>query len=195
MIGRGCLVTALLGACALLGWRGTARAQEAGTDKEYQVKAAYLYNFGLYVEWPKELAGGIQGKFVIGVLGNDAIVGHLKKIAAAKKVRDLTIEVRHFKAADKCEVCHMLFIAATPDGEKKEGPEERLSGALKHVKGKGVLIVGESEGFAEKGGCINFYIDDNKVKFEINQEAAKEERLQVSSRLLRLGKLVSRAEK
>jgi hypothetical protein len=164
-------------------------AQGPVVGEEYEIKAAYLYNFGLYVDWPKEAAGD-HGSFVIGVLGKNLPGPYLAKIAATRTIKGKKIVISHFASADDYKPCHILFIPTMADGDREDTAEDRLAAVLKKIRGEPVLLVGESEGFAQKGGMINFYLDNNRVKFEINRDAAREQGLQISAQLLRVGRIV-----
>jgi hypothetical protein len=195
MIGRGWLWTVVVGVCALGSSPASLRAQNADNEREYAIKATYLYHFGSFIEWPKELAGGIGGKFKIGVLGQSAVVSPLQQIAETKKVRGLSIQVLQFKSADDIRPCHVLFVSDAAEEDKKFDPEARLKQTLKQTRGKHILVVTEHEGLARKGSAMNFFIEENRVRFEINLEIARAEKLQISSNLLKLGKLVTKDEK
>ena len=173
-------------------WRFPAlQAQEQVIDREYEIKAAYLYNFGLYVQWPNSPAQGTDENIAIGVLGKDPFGPHLDRIAEAKTIEGKKIVVYRFKSMDQYRPCHILYVAArTVEGEKEERPEDRLAAVLRKTRGAPVLLVGDTEGFAQKGVMINFYIEENRVKFEMNPDAAKRAGLQISSKLLKLGKIV-----
>ena len=93
------------------------------------------------------------------------------------------IVVRRFTSADEDLRCHVLFISATVSPEEQAAVFERL-------RGVSVLLVGEQPGFAEQGGTVNFFVAENKLRFEINLETAKQDRLKISSKLLRLAKIV-----
>jgi uncharacterized protein DUF4154 len=132
---------------------------------EYQVKAAFLYQFLNFVEWPAT-APGIADGMIIGVLGETALTSALQPLRGP---RDLA-------------AVHVLFVA----GSEKE----RLSGILRTIRGASILTIGEVDGFTRLGGVINFVIVDGKVAFEINVRAAEEARLRISSKLLRLARIV-----
>jgi hypothetical protein len=192
MIGRGGIwLPPLVGLCvvAILPGRLSGQATEA------DVKAAYVFNFGKYIRWPKEAAGGENEKFLIGVLGKSPVEPVLDKAAQEKNIQGKSIVVLHFASLDKYRPCHVLFVAGVQEGEKDDAAEERLSEVLKKTKGQPVLVVAETEGMAAKGAVINFFIDDNRVKFEINPDAAKEAKLQISAKLLQVGKIVSSSGK
>jgi len=150
--------------------------------REYRIKAAFLYNFAAFVDWPAKAVPDADGAFVIGVLGEDPFGAALDEIAATKTVGSKPIVVRRFATIDDYTACHILFVAAS----EREGWAlilERLGDAP-------VLVVGDTEGFAEAGGMINLVIEDNTVRIEINQAATDRAGLKVSSKLLRLARRV-----
>src|SRR6516164_1291965 len=100
----------IAGLAAVCGWPSVARAQEAVEDREYEIKAAYLYNFGLYVQWPKTAAGGDKDHFIIGVFGGESVELYLTRIAAARTLGERKIRVHRFATADEYKPCHILFV-------------------------------------------------------------------------------------
>jgi len=163
---------------------GQARAQadgESAPSREYAVKAAYLYNFGRYVRWPDTAFRGAQDPFVIGVLGSDPFGSLLETIAGEKQIEGRKILLRRFASLDKYTPCHILFVSRSLSAKQQAEAVERL-------KGSGVLLVGETAAFGERGGTVRFTIEEDKVRFTINQEAAKREDLKISSKLLSLAR-------
>ncbi len=158
-------------------WPSTAIAQ--GSNRERRIKAAFLYNFGRYVTWPASSSGGEKDPFVIGVLGIDHLGGALDAVAAAKKVHGREIVIRRFKSLDEYTACHILLVT------KDMALVEQLR-AIRRLGRSPVLLVGETPGFAYRGGHINFYIEANNIRFEINNEAAKRAQLKIGAQLLRL---------
>ncbi|MGC8784070.1 MAG: YfiR family protein [Armatimonadota bacterium] len=150
--------------------------------KEAEVKAAFLYHFTSYVEWPASAFASNSSPFVIGVLGKSEVFPPLQNVVRGKNWNGRSFVVRHVDTAKEMRECHILFIA---DTEAK-----RLPQILEILDDAPVLTVGESEGFAQKGGMINFFIEQNRVRFEINPDAAKRVRLTISSKLLHLAKVV-----
>jgi hypothetical protein len=178
---------ALAGVCAMLCGDSGLRAQDE--NREYKIKAAFLYNFGLYVQWPKDAKFPDGEKFYIGVLGKDEVGPYLRKIAATKILQDKKIVVQHFEEVKDYKPCHILFVVGETAGEE-ESAAHRLKAVLKKIKNAPVLLVSEGKGLAQQGAMINFFIEDNLVKFEINPDAAKAAGLRISSQVLRLGKIV-----
>lgn len=155
-------------------------AQGAQTAfSEYQVKAAFLYNFAKFVEWPPR---GETGPVKIGILGDDPFGSYLDQVIHKKTIRNRPIETRHFRTVDNLEVCDILFIS---DSESKHA-----SDVIRTLTGVPVLTVGEGRGFADQGGMIGLVIDDGKVRFDINAKAAKASGITVRSQLLDLARSV-----
>jgi hypothetical protein len=165
------------------------RTAAAQVNQEYDLKAAYLYRFTQYVEWPKDAAGA-DNTFVIGVVGQDPFPSQLDRIAKAKKVQNKQIIIRRFASAKDYQPCHILFVSAfaAKDSDEKSA-EQRLSTLLPKTKGTPVLLVSDAPGLASKGAVINFFVDqqENRIKLEVNREAEKQAGLRISSELLELG--------
>jgi hypothetical protein len=162
-------------------------AQEEVIDREFELKAAYLYNFGRYVEWPKNAAADVP--FVIGILGKDPFGHQLDRIAAQKTILGRKISILRFNSPKEVKPCQILFVASRPaQASDKETPAERLRAALDMLKDQPVLVVTDSSGLASKGAAITFVVDldENRIKLEINPDAVKRQGLKVSSRLLAL---------
>lgn len=156
-------------------------AQEIAPDLEHQVKAAFLYNFARFIEWPPDAPEG-EGSFVIGVLGSDATSRALEATVQGKSVGGRTIQVRPVKSQDEALQCHMLFVGSET--------AERLRPVLKAVRGSAVLTVGDSEAFAREGGIVHFVMQDRHVRFAVNTDAAARAGLKISSKLLQLAIIV-----
>ena len=159
---------------------GTAGGQEA-LPSEYQMKAAYLYNFAKFVEWPVKVLPPGDSELVIGVLGQDPFNGALDSTIENKKIERHPLRVRHFKSPREAKACHILFISGS---EKKRWQE--ISDAL---AGSSVVTVSENwDRFTEDGGMIYFFMEGRKVCFDINDEAARKAGLKISSKLMLLRK-------
>jgi len=162
--------------CGLLAGTRRADCGEAGGFTEYQVKALFLLNFAKYVDWPEEAFAGANTPITIGVVGENHFGDNLKKAVEGKIVNGRAIVVQAVEKDDELCKCHVLFISAS---EKK-----RLGEILGKVKTLPVLTVGESEQFTQQGGIINFVKKDGKVRLEIDLNAARQAKLQISSKLL-----------
>jgi hypothetical protein len=155
---------------------------EAATASEYQVKAAFLFHFAQFVEWPDEAFKDASSPLTYCTIGDDPFRGLLDSILDGKTLGTRSFRVRHFKQPQEIQGCQVLFLGTE---EKKPLPE-----ILAKAKANSVLTVGESENFAQEGGMIGFVLAENKIRFEINLEAAQKAKLRISSRLLALAKNV-----
>jgi hypothetical protein len=178
-------VLATAGICGVLfpaaGWTSAAEL----SAQEYTVKAAYLFNFAKFVEWPPNSLAPIEGAFVIGVVGEDPFDGALDRIIENKKLHNHPLVLRRFKRGDEVKTCHLLFISSSEN--------DHLEEIVKAVHGASVLLVGENEKFLDRGGMINFFLESQTVKFSINLPATERAGLKLSSKLLSLAKVVKRA--
>jgi hypothetical protein len=156
---------------------GTARAQ----SKEYQVKAAFLLNFAEFIQWPPGAFLADDAPLCIGVLGDDPFGAALEETVRDEKIQNHKLTVRHARRAQDLADCQMIFVCKS---------EHHIPDILSKLDSHPVVIVGDAEGFARRGGTIGFYLDQNKVRFEINAQAARQNGLKISSQLLALGKIV-----
>lgn len=154
----------------------------AQSVKETEIKAAFIYHFTSYVEWPPDAFSSSSSLFVIGVIGKSEIIPALRGAVRGKNWNERDFTIKRVEAAKEMRECQVLFV---PKSEAK-----RLPQILDILGDAPVLTVGESEDFARKGGIINFYTEQNRVRFEINPEAAKRARLTISSKLLHLARIV-----
>ena len=178
-----CLAAVLLVAA---GWSRTAYAQQDFVSREPQLKAAYIYNFGKYVEWPSHMKLMTEDKrpaFFIGLVGESPILGPLQAITRTRTVAGNRIVIRSIRDADDYQPCHILFISASQKPQVVES-------VLEKAQGSATLTVGETERFLQSGGMIRFFTEDNHLRFEINVEAARRAGIKISAKLLRLGKIV-----
>jgi len=169
------------GLVLFMGLAHLAAAQGQNVD-EYQVKAAFLYNFAKFVEWPAGAFKGPGDPIVICVLGRSPFGPLLDQATRGKQIDGHNLLIHEVSDARECMGCQLLFITAS---EKKHFPA-----VLELLKTGSVLTVGETANFAAAGGIINFKLDDGKVGLEINVIAAQRARLRISSKLLSLAKIV-----
>jgi hypothetical protein len=148
---------------------------------EYRVKAAFLYNFTKFVEWPAN--GSKKGQpFQLGIVGEDSFGDEINGLAGrAVGNRSLTIE-RHQSWNDRAVECEILFISGSQ--------EKKLPEIIRRLDGNPVLTIGDTAGYASRGVMINFFMEDNKVRFEINPKQANRAGLKISSRLLKLASIL-----
>lgn len=167
----------LLGTVGTAGFGGReARAQSAAYS-EYEVKAAFLFNFAQFVKWPS--AGG---QMTIGILGDDPFGGALEKTVQGESVDGRKLTIRRARKAEDLKNCQIVFIANSEGGH--------LNAILSTLAGTNVLTVGDLDGFVKQGGAIGFISSGEKVRFEINTAAAQRAGLSISSRLLKLASRV-----
>lgn len=169
----------------MVGWllcaaAGPAFAQSPAS--EYQIKAAFLYNFAKFIEWPAGAPVSDAQTFTIGILGQDPF-GPDIAVIEGKPVKGKSLRIVRGPTLDELKGCQVLFIGTTSGAEFQR--------ILNHLKGRPVLTVGESAGFASQGGMIQLMTVENKVRFEINAEVAEKAGLKISSHLLRLARIVS----
>jgi len=157
-----------------------AAAQPNGPS-EYDVKAAFLFNFAKFVEWPAD-ALPADGTFVIGVAGADPFQRALRDLEGAS-VAGRRLVVRRWTRLEEAPACQILFISASE--------EERLPAILQRIGGRPILTVGDADGFAARGVMINFRTREQKIRFEINLASAEAAGLKLSSQLLKLATLVT----
>lgn len=149
--------------------------RSSADEREHAVKATYLYNFGIYADWPEP-----PNPFTIGVLGEDPFGMLLEEIAQKRKIKGAPIQIRRFKNAQQLVHADILYIASP----------ELLAPVEEALREKPVLIVTDGEGLAQKGAVINFYIEEGRVRFEVNRKAAVRKNLKLNSQLLRYARLV-----
>jgi hypothetical protein len=146
--------------------------------REQQVKAAFLFNFTQFVNWPETAFSSGTAPLVIGIAGKDPFGTYLDDIVAGEKVNGHPLVVQRCKSTEEMEQCHILYLAL--DDAKK------LSEILSALKRQPVLTAGDGPGFLEQGGMMRFLTGDNKVQIQVNLEATGTANLTISSKLLRL---------
>ena len=166
---------------------GTPTESEMGS--EYQVKAAFLYNFVKFVDWPAKSVPDGNEPMTIGIIGDDPF-GKAFEPLKNKLVKDKKIVLKRFKGLNELKqssqqiedikICHLLFVCRSE--------KELFKEIINLVKDRPVLTIADTEGFLESGGIINFLMEEKKIRFEINHTAAKQAKLRISSKLLRLAK-------
>lgn len=164
-------------ACLLLAVWVPMLAGERGS--EYEVKAAFLYKFANFVEWPADERTSPLG---ICVLGHDPFGQALDSVVKGKSINGREFVIRRLKTNDAAGDCHVLFIGASEN--------KQLTPILTRLRGLPVLTVGEVARFCENGGAINLVVSDRRVHLEINPASAERARLMLSSRLLSLARIV-----
>jgi hypothetical protein len=149
---------------------------------EYQVKAAYLFNFLKFVEWPDESFADPLAPIVIGVVGEDPFGNALPQVVIGKTVQGRDLVIRIYHAGEDLRGAHVLFISAS---ERK-----RLPMILSSLRGSSVLTVADTAAFLDAGGMIQFLNENGRVRFAINVDVTGRAKLKMSSKLLSLAKVV-----
>jgi hypothetical protein len=152
-------------------------AMRADVSREYQIKAAFLYNFTKFVEWPANRFPGAAAPIVIGVVGGNPFEDELEKTVLDRKVNGRSIVVRVVRAAEDLRELHLVFV---PAGEEQRF--EEIAAGMPVV----VLTVGESSRFAVNGGMVTFVTENDKVRFAINVDQAEQAGLKISAQLQKL---------
>ena len=154
----------------------------AQTVSEYQFKAAYLYNFSKFVEWPAQAFASPVAPIRLCVLKEQAFESELNQVVKGKTVGGRAVAVVPVQTAEQSLGCQILFIASSQDKQSRQ--------IIDTLRNTSVLTVGESEGFLERGGIINFVLQDDRVQLQVNHKAATQAGLHISSRLLSVARLV-----
>ena len=181
---RGAFVAlAIATAAAAPGVVGRARAQETNTPTEYEVKAAYLYNFARFVQWPPDAFSSPTAPFVLAVLGEDPFGSTLDSTCEGKRLSDRPIVIRRIRRAEDLDGAHMVFISASQMRE--------MSHIAQSLANRSILSVGDLSGMAREGAVIGFRVENERVRFDINLSRAEQSRLKVSSQLLKVAMTVN----
>jgi hypothetical protein len=176
------LAAAVWPVAALLCFSFDASQARGGPIREYDLKAAFLFNFTQFVEWPPEAFPDASAPFVIGVLGHDPFGRSLDEIVAHESVRNRRIVARRYRNVQEISTCHVLYIGASETSN--------LSRILAQVDGRHILTVGEADLFTTYNGIIQFLVVENRLRLRINVEAARTAKLSISSQLLRQAEIV-----
>jgi hypothetical protein len=159
---------------------GLGHAQES---REYQLKAAFLFNFAEFVKWPSDSFTNPDAPFCIGILGDDPFGSALEETIQGETINNHRLTVVRSQQIEDLKDCQMIFVCRSEEGHVGE--------VLSQLDSKPILTVSDAENFAQNGGDIDFYLSDGKVRFEINPQSAQRCRLKISSQLLSLGKIVT----
>ena len=150
-------------------------------SREYNIKAVFLYNFARFVEWPASTLGNAETPFVIGILGDDPFRSVIDQTVAGEKIKGHPIVIQRYKTVHEIKHCHILYISARE--------ATKLNEILFALKNKNVLTVSDMASFTATGGMIRFMTKDNKIRLQINPEAAKAADLNISSKLLNVAEI------
>ncbi len=171
----------------------TLNAQNSSGSSEYLIKAGFIYNFANLVQWPAASFAQPDSPIVIVILGEDHFGATLDRALDGKKVNARSFVIKRARTIFELQRtlgpqkdCQILYVSSSEMAH--------LGEAIQMLRGVPVLTIGETPGFAKNGGIINLVLEDNKVRFEVNVQAAKEADLNISSRLLALARIVQPSE-
>lgn len=166
----------------MLGQASRAWSQDAEASSEYLIKAGYIYNFAKLVEWPTTSFAQSDSPIVIGIVGTDPFGPIIDKVLEGKRINGHPFVIRRLKPTAEVKECHILFLGSSM--------ESHIADAIRLTRGTPILTISEIPGFADHGGIIHLSLEQNKVRFEVNVDAAREADLNISSRLLVLAKVI-----
>jgi hypothetical protein len=174
------LVASVLAVCAL-GSIWSARPAVA-EPTEFEVKAALVYNFAKFVDWPAAAFASPSAPLVVGIVGDDDVAEALEATLRNKILDGHPVQVRRVKGSDEARVCQLLYVATS---ERKHAGD-----LLQGLRGANVLTVSDIADFARHGGQINFVLENQRVRFVINPANADSAGLHISAKLLALARTV-----
>jgi hypothetical protein len=171
---------------AALCWLLPAASFAQPAIKEYDLKAAFLYNFAQFVDWPAEVFAAPDSPIVIGVLGEDPFGATLDELVSESPIKGRRIVVQRYQRIEDVDICHLLFVNLRN--------ATRLKAVIGALDNRATLTVGDGDGFLEQGGMIQFVTRDNHINLRINLRAATAAGLTLSSKLLRPAQIVTFSE-
>jgi hypothetical protein len=185
-IGRHLLIISLFMVFMLYGFSAAALSTKAEKAKysEYKVKAAFLYNFTKFVEWPAEVFADPSLPISICIVGQDPFGKSIDTIKD-KTVKERKLLIRRYPWVEDLKACNLIFISPSEN--------KNLAGILEKIKDMHMLTVSDMEGFADRGGMIHLNKGKNKIRLEINIDAVKQSGLKVSSKLLNIATIIGKA--
>ncbi|MCI0515632.1 YfiR family protein [candidate division KSB1 bacterium] len=152
--------------------------------EEYKLKAIFFQKFALFVDWPESSSvNDTVTPFILGIYGKNLFGDELIKLYHSQPIKNKTVEIRYLKNVNEITGCHLLYISRINQYD--------LNRILDLTRDKPILTISDTEGFAKRGVIINFYLNEKKLGFEINQAAALKAGLNINFRLLRLARIVA----
>jgi hypothetical protein len=173
-------------ACLLLFLACPYAFSQSEGNAEYPLKLAFLFNFTKFIEWPADAFPSADAPMEICVVGQDPFGDDLEQSLRRRTVDNRPMAIRRSRPGDDLKGCQIVFVTAEANGQ--------AASIVSRLKNSSVLTVGETKGFAANGGVVNFIVEENKLRFEINLDAAKLTGLSLSSKLLALAKIVRNSE-
>ena len=178
---NGLAIAALIAALSVPA-TGLSATPGSAVTQEYDLKAAFLFNFVHFVEWPAAAFADATSPFTIGILGVDPFGQSLDEIVANEAVRNRRLVVRRYRSVEEIEACHILFVSSSEASQL-----DHIRQALAH---RSILTVGETKDFATHAGIIGFELAQRRLRLRINLAAAADAQLTISSKLLRQAQIV-----
>ncbi len=154
---------------------------QAQSTPAYQVKAAFLYNFTQFVEWPSGSYDGNRAPFVIGILGENPFGNYLDELVKDEKAGSRRIIIKKYRDVNDVKNCHILFI-------NMPNPAE----VVRTLGNKSILTVSDADNFTREGGMVRFFTQNSKIRLQINPSAARAANLDISAKLLRIAEIAER---
>ena len=171
----------LLAAILLL--NSPAEYAQPENEVEYRLKAVYLLNFLQFVDWPENVFDNEDSPIILSIIGDDPFGKILDETVEDEKISKHPVLIKRFRTLNELKFSHALFICSSE--------EEDYSTILNLVCESPVLTISDIGGFSNQGGDIEFYTEKNKIRFTINVQSLKKSNLKVSSKLLRLAKVIN----
>lgn len=165
----------------LILFAGLPQSPARASSKEYDLKAAFLFNFVQFIDWPGSAFAADDSPICIGVLGDDPFGASLDSIIAGETAHNRKLIAKRSKNLDDLKSCQILFIC--------QSERERMAEVIASLNNSPVVTIADTDGFIQSGGIINFFLQNNKIRFEINPDAASRRGIKISSQLLRLAKV------
>lgn len=158
------------------------RPADVNPAPEAEIKAAVVANLPKFVEWPATAFESPSAAFQVGVLGDDSVAGAIVLALNGKRIGDRAVSVSRVSRIEDVANYHLLYVSA--------GEERRLDAIIRLIEGRPVLTVADFDRFAQRGGMVGLIVQDGKVRFQINERAARANGLRLSANLLRLAAAV-----
>lgn len=158
-------------------------AWSAVADDESRIKAAFIEKLTRFIEWPAATPPIPGQPFALCLIGRDTLNGALDELAQLVPVKGRTVQVHYLAASQDVSSCDALFISSTMAGQ--------LPVLLERLAARPVLTIGDTEGYARRGVMVNFYVEQGRLRFEINLQAANAAGLRVGARVLKLARVVA----
>lgn len=152
-----------------------------GNPGEHQIKTAMIYNMAKFTDWPPDALPADQNQFLICVLGKGRL-GSAVETLQGKQVRGRTITIRSISSPAEAASCQILVVA--------ESERKQISGILDKARHYRLMTISDSEGFAKAGGLVGFFMEDGRVRFEINTTAVQRHTLRINAQVLKLSRIV-----